>query len=100
LYDQANYYLQAAAQDYIEQDSFDVPYAGLVYIQVDGLIQQVTWSIACPGGGTMTRASLATEHNPYVLPYPARRHQEKQRNDKKLSSFRDHADPFVRPVAG
>jgi hypothetical protein len=64
LYDQANYYLQAAAQDYIEQDSFDVPYAGLVYIQVDGLIQQVTWSISCPSGGTMTRASLATEHNP------------------------------------
>ena len=66
---EANYYLQAAAQEYIEQDSLDVPYAGLVPIQVDGLIQQVTYSISSgPGGSTMTRASLATEHNPYVLP--------------------------------
>jgi hypothetical protein len=78
---EANYYLQAAAQEYIEQDSLDVPYAGLVPIQVDGLIQQVTYSISSgPGGSTMTRASLATEHNPYVLPWPVRRRNEKERN--------------------
>ncbi len=77
---EANYYLQAAAQEYIEQDSLDVPYAGLVPIQVDGLIQQVTYTIASgPGGSTMTRASLATEHNPYVLPWPVRRRNEKER---------------------
>ena len=75
---EANYYLQAAAQEYIEQDSLDVPYAGLVPIQVDGLIQQVTYSISSgPGGSTMTRASLATEHNPYVLPWSVRRRNEK-----------------------
>ncbi len=28
----------------------------------------------------MTRASLATEHNPYVLPWPVRRRNEKERN--------------------
>ncbi len=39
---EANYHLQAAAQEYIEQDSIDVPYSGLEPIQVDGLIQQVT----------------------------------------------------------
>ncbi len=78
---EANYYLQAAAQEYIEQDSLDVPYAGLVPIQVDGLIQQVTYSISSgPGGSTMTRASLATEHNPYVLPWAVRRRNEKERN--------------------
>ncbi|HET6323895.1 MAG TPA: hypothetical protein VFG04_04275 [Planctomycetaceae bacterium] len=78
---EADYYLQAAAQEYIEQDSFDVPYAGLVPIQVDGLIQQVTYTIASgPGGSTMTRASLATEHNPFVLPWPVRRRNEKDRH--------------------
>lgn len=78
---EADYYLEAAAQEYIEQDSFDVPYAGLVPIQVDGLIQQVTYTIASgPGGSTMTRASLATEHNPFVLPWSARRRNEKERS--------------------
>jgi hypothetical protein len=78
---EADYYLQAAAQEYIEQDSFDVPYAGLVPIQVDGLIHQVTYTIASgPGGSTMTRASLATEHNPFVLPWPVRRRNEKDRH--------------------
>jgi len=81
LNQEANYYLQAAAQEYIEQDSFDIPYAGLVPIQVDGLIQQVTYTISSgPGGSTMTRASLATEHNPYVLPWSARRRNEKDRS--------------------
>jgi hypothetical protein len=81
LNDEANYYLQAAAQEYIEQDSLDVPYAGLVPIQVDGLIQQVTYAISSgPGGSTMTRASLATEHNPFVLPWPVRRRNEKDRH--------------------
>jgi hypothetical protein len=77
---EANYYLKAAAQEYIEQDSFDVPYVGIVPIQVDGLIQQVTYTISSgPGGSTMTRASLATEHNPYVLPWATRRRIEKER---------------------
>ncbi|HEV8004031.1 MAG TPA: hypothetical protein VGP63_29465 [Planctomycetaceae bacterium] len=81
LNQEADYHLQAAAQEYIEQDSLDVPYAGLVPIQVDGLIQQVTYTIASgPGGSTMTRASLATEHNPFVLPWPARRRNEKERH--------------------
>jgi hypothetical protein len=81
LEQEASYHLQAAAQEYIQQDSFDVPYAGLVPIQIDGLIQQVTYSISSgPGGSTMTRASLATEHNPYVLPWSARRRNEKERS--------------------
>jgi hypothetical protein len=50
---------------------------------VDGLIQQVTYTIhSGPGGSTMTRASLATEHNPYVLPWTARRRAEKDRADR------------------
>jgi hypothetical protein len=67
LSQETNYYLDAAQAQYVEVDSLDVPYVGLIPIQVDGLISQVTYSIS--EKGTTTRASLATEHNPYVLPY-------------------------------
>jgi hypothetical protein len=67
LQQETNYYLDAAQAQYVEVDSLDVPYVGLIPIQVDGLISQVTYSIS--EKGTTTRASLATEHNPYVLPY-------------------------------
>jgi hypothetical protein len=76
---EADYYLDAAEQEYIDQQSLDVPYAGVVPIQVDGLIHQVSYSIESGHNGkTMTRASLATEHNPYVLPWAARRRTEQQ----------------------
>jgi hypothetical protein len=89
---EADYYLDAAESEYIEQDSLDVPYAGIVPIQVDGLIHQVTYTIECPnesgsGGKTMTRASLATEHNPYVLPWAARRKIEQRQS---LDKFLNH----------
>jgi hypothetical protein len=103
LQDEANYYLQAAAQEYIEQDSFDVPYAGIVPIQVDGLIQQVTYTIhSGPGGSTMTRASLATEHNPYVLPWGARRRAEKERADRagQTPSGRHAANKLINSFVG
>jgi hypothetical protein len=78
LAQEANYYLDAAQSQYVEKDTLDVPYVGIIPIQVDGLIEQVTYSIS--GSGTLTRASLATEHNPYVMPYKRRRmledHQE------------------------
>ena len=85
---EADYYLDAAENEYIEQDSFDIPYAGIVPIQVDGLIHQVTYTIdAGPGGKTMTRASLATEHNPYVLPWAARRRVEREALADKNAKF-------------
>jgi hypothetical protein len=70
---QADYYLAATASQYITVFSLDVPYAGLVPIQVDGLIQQVTYSIVSgPGGSTLTRASLNTEHSKYIPKYKIR----------------------------
>jgi hypothetical protein len=102
LQQEASYYLQAAAQEYIEQDSFDVPYAGIVPIQVDGLIQQVTYTIASgPGGSTMTRASLATEHNPYVLPWGTRRRAERERADRaSQKSGRRAANKLINSFVG
>jgi hypothetical protein len=72
----ADFYLDYAQAQYIQQDTLDVSYADLKLLQPDGLTQQVTWSIECPGGGTKTRASLATEHNPYVPRYRTRRQIE------------------------
>jgi hypothetical protein len=102
LKQEATYYLQAAAQEYIEQDSFDVPYAGIVPIQVDGLIQQVTYTIVSgPGGSTMTRASMATEHNPYVLPWGARRRAEQERADRaSQKSGRRAANKLINSFVG
>jgi hypothetical protein len=96
----ANYYLDAAQSEYIELDSIDTEYAGLVNIQVNGLIQQVTHTIhAGPNGYAKTRASLAMEHNPYVLPWPARRRVEKawlndQERAQKDSPVMRNAGPF------
>ena len=75
---QADSMLAAYAAQYQTVNSFDVPYAGLVPIQVDGLIQQVTYSIVSgPGGSTLTRASLNTEHSKYVPKYRVRTNAKK-----------------------
>jgi len=70
---QADSYLDAAESEYVVAESFDIPYAGLVPIQVDGTIRQVTYSIVSGNGGsTTTRASVNVEHNPYVPKYKVR----------------------------
>ena len=74
LADQANHYIDAAAQEYMADLSSDRTYAGLVKINPGGAIQQVTWSVN--SGGMTTRASRNTEHNPLVPEYKARRRKE------------------------
>ena len=76
---QADFYLDSVESEYIEEQTLDVSYADLKLLEPDGLIHQVTWSIECPTGGTKTRASLATEHNPYVPRYRTRRQVEAPR---------------------
>ena len=54
----ASYFLQAVAAQYEPVESLDVPYVGIVPIQVDGVIRQVTYSIhSGEGGSCLTRAS-------------------------------------------
>jgi hypothetical protein len=70
----ATYYLQAVAAQYQPVDSLDVPYVGIVPIQVDGAIHQVTYSIQSGDGGScLTRASRNTEHSHYIPKYERRR---------------------------
>ncbi len=70
----ASSYLQAVAAQYQPAESLDVPYVGIVPIQVDGAIQQVTYSIhSGEGGSCLTRASRNTEHSHYIPKYERRR---------------------------
>lgn len=69
---EANYYLAAAQLDYQLTTPEERTYMGLVPINPDGAIQQVTWSVSNTAGAT-TRASRNNEWNPAVPPYRERR---------------------------
>lgn len=68
----AEYYLRAANDKYEIGAATDRTYNGVVPINPDGAIQQVSWSV---GGGApaTTRASLNCEHARYLPSYPERR---------------------------
>ena len=70
----AGYYLDGLKAQYITAAADTREYHGIVAIDVDGAISQVTWS-AGPGGASTT-ASVNTEHAIWFPPYPARRRAE------------------------
>ncbi|AWM35913.1 hypothetical protein GobsT_63540 [Gemmata obscuriglobus] len=71
----ATYYLNAANARYAPAGAADRTYAGIVPLDPDGAIQQVTWSV---GGGqpATTRVSRNSEHAQYLPAFPERRRQE------------------------
>ena len=75
LADQIAYHIQAANARYEAKGSEDRTYAGIIGIEPDGAIQQVTWSV---GGGqpAITRASRNNEHALFIPRYPERRRNE------------------------
>ena len=50
-------------------------YNGLMEIDLDGAVSQVSWEVG--EGGVSTTASRNEEHSIWVPPYPARRRAEK-----------------------
>lgn len=70
----ARYYLTGLEAQYIPQAAQMRGYNGILGIELDGAIAQVSWTI--DGGGMSTEASRNTEHSIYVPPYPARRRAE------------------------
>lgn len=70
----ANYYLDGMILPYLPSTSQTLQYNGIVPIACDGAIGQVTWDVG--GSGASTTASLNTEHEVNVPPYPARRRRE------------------------
>jgi hypothetical protein len=81
----ADSYLDAAQAEYSLDEKLDVPYVGLLPIEPDGAIQQVTFSIGV--AGTFTRASRNMEHNAFVPPYRVRRRAEKLDDLADRTSF-------------
>lgn len=69
--DEANHYIEAALQEYQIPQSQTNPYPGILPIEPDGTIVQVTWSVGL--GGATTVASRSTEHDRYVPSYEDQR---------------------------
>lgn len=72
---EANHYLDAVQEEFRTTPSKDIQYAGLLPIQPDGAIHQVSWRVG--PGGALTRASLNMEYNIFVPSFAERRRQER-----------------------
>lgn len=70
----AGYYLTAMANEFQIKGGQIVEYNGIRAIDLDGLTQQITWSVG--GEGCSTVVSQNCEHSIWVPPYPARRRAE------------------------
>lgn len=71
----ANYYLRAAMREYELDAAATIHYPGVVGIEPDGAIAQVTWQVG--GSPAMTTASRNTEHT-YYLPTAKERRVNEQ----------------------
>lgn len=69
-----NYYLQGMVAQYFVSGGQTIEYNGIVGVQIDGAISQVTWEVG--ESGISTKASRNTEHDIWIPPYPARRRAE------------------------
>lgn len=72
--DRAKYYLDAMEAKWNAKGGQVRTYIGVYPVDLNGLIQQVSWSVG--GGGPTTTASTNTEHNANVPPYYVRRRNE------------------------
>jgi hypothetical protein len=70
----AQYNLDALSLQYPVSESLTLEYNGLMGIDLDGAISQVSWEVG--DNGVSTTASRNSEHSIWVPPYPARRRAE------------------------
>ena len=71
---ESDYYIEGEKLKYRQEYPQEIKYMGLIPINLDGAIQQVTWTVG-PQGAT-TQASRNTEHSYYLPPYAERRFLE------------------------
>jgi hypothetical protein len=81
---ECDYYLDAALKDYELNLPQTITYSGLWKIDLDGAIQQVTFSVGSDSGA-ITTVSRNTEQYRYVIPYKERRMQEIQRETWRVA---------------
>jgi len=70
---QSQYYAESYARRYQTVRSQQKTFIGLYGIDMDGSINQITWSISAQGSSTI--ASQGTEHSFYTPDFDARRRQ-------------------------
>lgn len=67
---EAQYHLQAAANEYQDLDTDEREYPGIIDINPDGAIQQIGWTVKTGnGGGAFTQASRNSEYSLAVPTY-------------------------------
>lgn len=74
--ERARHYLDGHKLQFLLEGGLSRTYNGIEFIDCDGAIMQVSWSVGPDDAGAMTTASRNTEHSVYVPPYPARRRAE------------------------
>ena len=74
---QADYYLDAAEQEYQLTEPMSVQYNGWWPAELDGAIQSITWTLDRQQGPMMSVARNSEWGNPRVVPYKRRRQLEK-----------------------
>jgi hypothetical protein len=74
----ADFHLTAADRRWEATAAASATYAGIVPINPDGSIRQVTWKVG--NGPATTTASQNSEHDPFVPPFPERRRITKSIN--------------------
>jgi hypothetical protein len=72
----ARYYLDGLAAQYFPQAALTQEYNGIVGMDCDGAIAQITWTVG--EDGASTTASRNTEHSIWIPNFPARRRAEYQ----------------------
>jgi hypothetical protein len=93
---ECDYHLAGAALEYQTGPAQDASFPGLLPIDPDGLIQQVSWSV---GGGSpvMTQVSSNCEHTPHLPPY--RQRMKMREMDDLLNKKITEKDLRLEPVA-
>ena len=79
----ATYYLQGEIANLNPGAGLTNGYNGILAIDLDGAISQVTWDI--DGDGMTTTASVNSEHQIWIAEYPARRRAENLRGQRFAS---------------
>lgn len=77
---ECNYWLDATELEFQLDLPQEITYSGLYAIDLDGAIQQITWSVGA--SGATTRVCRNNEFSPNVAPFRTRRFFEEFRNGK------------------
>lgn len=85
---QADHYLDVVTKEYEVDPSEEYGYAGLVKIDPDGAISQVSWKVGDKAAAT-TRASRGVEGDIYTPDFKARRKDEKAKDADEKSRMTD-----------